>query len=80
VADQDDALKSWGDFFLSTAGGIGLGAVLWFAFKQPCPLGDSELTLDCVSIGAADYGRQEFLFGASILAVLLGITIHALRK
>ena len=89
MSDRDGVLKGWGDFFLSTAGGIALGGGLWLLLKRSCPLGVdgdvhradlSGLALDCVRVGDVEWYRSEFLFGASVLAIILGITIHALRR
>ena len=73
-------LKGWGDFLISTAGGIAVGALLWFALKQPCQVGTSVFNVDCVRFGDVEYTREQLMLGASTIAVLLGLAVHALRK
>jgi hypothetical protein len=72
-------MSDWADVLGSTIGGGVLSMLVWLGMKEPCPLGTSGLSLDCVRFGGGEYSLGEVAFFVPLIATAIGFAIHFAR-
>ena len=72
-------MAEWADVLGSTVGGGVLAMLVWLGMKEPCQVGTSSLTMDCVRLGSAEYSLGEVAFFVPLIAAVVGFGIHLAR-
>lgn len=72
-------MSDWADVLGSAFGGGVIAMLVWLGLKQPCPIDDTNLVVECIKVGAVEYSLGQIAFWVPLIATGIGFLIHFAR-
>jgi hypothetical protein len=80
MADDSSGLSEWADVLMSALGGGVIALLVWVGLSEPCPVGTSSLTVDCVRAFGSEWSLGQVALFVPLLAAAVGVAIHLARE